>query len=179
MRSRLRLANVMALALFTLACDTPQPTAKAEWPPIVKRSPLEGADSEQPGFAAYAVWACGPGDSPDALRCFASGPSCHAARSNGQRTKVSQAFIGVRETASELPRDALPLVTCNRIILSKARLRSARTTPSIFTDASKRTGSPNDRMWLAGLRLHRFVGTAAVGNELSAPPSPGNTCENA
>ena len=26
---------------------------------------------------------------------------------------------------------------------------------------------------------HRFVGTVAVGNALSAPPLPGNTCENA
>ena len=29
------------------------------------------------------------------------------------------------------------------------------------------------------MRLQRLAGTVAVGNELSAPPSPGNTCENA
>jgi hypothetical protein len=31
---------------------------------------MEGADREQPGFDAYAVWDCSPGDSPHALTVY-------------------------------------------------------------------------------------------------------------
>ena len=44
---------------------------------------------------------------------------------------------------------------------------------------SVEAGSEPLRVAARFLRLQRFVGAIAVGNALSAPPSPGNTCENA
>src|SRR5687767_5035148 len=75
MRYHSKLANVAAVAILTLACDTSQPQPKAEWPrverpPIVQRSPIKGADPDQPGFHAFAQWDCSPGDSTDALTVY-------------------------------------------------------------------------------------------------------------
>ena len=75
MRYHSKLWNVAVIAILTLACDTPEPTAKAELPqverpPTVKRSPLDSVDPDQPGFDAFAQWDCGAGDGPNGLTVY-------------------------------------------------------------------------------------------------------------
>ena len=74
MQCHVRLASVTALAILTLACETHKPAANVEWPqvgpPVVHRSPTEGADPVR----AFAVWACSPGDSPSELSVYVGSP---------------------------------------------------------------------------------------------------------
>jgi hypothetical protein len=63
---------LMAATLFLLACDTAKEKGipDVEQPLLVQRSPMKTADAELPGFEAYAVWDCSPGDVPYAVRVY-------------------------------------------------------------------------------------------------------------
>ena len=68
MRCRLRL--VVAAAFLTLACDTSNKESVNVEPPLLVQPPLKSADSEVPGFGAYALWDCSPLDSPYAVTVY-------------------------------------------------------------------------------------------------------------
>jgi hypothetical protein len=69
MQYRSKMTNVAAVAILTLACDTPQRNETIALPPV-NRPMKGGADPDQPGFNAFAQWDCGPGDGPNALTVY-------------------------------------------------------------------------------------------------------------
>ena len=83
--------------------------------------------------------------------------------------------------------DAMTNVLCGdgttRVAFSAIRLRSGDRGAQTLRQlgAGRREAAAAARALRAerGFCLQRFVGAIAVGNALSAPPSPGNTCENA